>query len=309
MAGSHGGNTAAVTPSQSSAARAGMAGLCAGLFLAGASSLFPQGPTPSSATPSTTGLPRAEEILKRAIERAKWVEEQKFDAKYSYTQRTTIDELDSKEKVKRHVERRHQVFPIDGKPYARLIQKDGKPLAEKDVKLEQEHERKFRERLAERKRKGESMKKEEEDIEIDEELISRYKFVLTGRERVNGRPAYVLSFEPRSKDLPVKRRIDRLLNKVAGRLWIDEQDYEVSRADAHLAENVSAWGGLLASVRKFLLRVEQTKVDETAWMLTFADGYLDGRILIRSLHMKFNQQNSGFSRIVPGSIQPATTRK
>jgi len=308
LVGSHGGNTAAVTPSRFSATRAEMAGLCAGLFLAGASSLFPQGPAPSSASPSTS-LPRAEEILKRAIERAKWVEEQKFDAKYTYTQRTTIDELDSKENVKRRVERLLQVFPIDGKPYARLIQKDGKPLAEKDAKLEQERERKFREGLAERKRKGDSMKKEEEDIEINDELIRRYRFVLTGRERVNGRPAYVLSFEPRSKDLPVKRRIDRLLNKVAGRLWIDEQDYEVSRADAHLAENVSAWGGLLASVRKFLLRLEQSKVDETAWMLTFADGYLDGRILIRSLHMKFNQKNSGFSRIAPGSSQPATTRK
>ncbi len=217
MAGSHGGNTAAVTPSRFSATRAEMAGLCAGLFLAGASSLFPQGPAPSSAPPITTGLPRTEEILKRAIERAKWVEEQKLDAKYTYTQRTTIDELDSKENVKRHVERLLQVFPIDGEPYARLIQKDGKPLAEKDAKLEQEHERKFRERLAERKRKGESMKKEEEDIEIDEELISRYRFVLTGRERVNGRPAYVLSFEQLPADSGLTSKTTRF--PVRTRTW------------------------------------------------------------------------------------------
>jgi len=107
----------------------------------------------------------------------------------------------------------------------------------------------------------------------------------------------VLSFQPKSADLPVKRKLDRLLNKVSGKVWIDEQDYEISRADLHLAENVSAWGGMLASVRKFLFRLEQTKVDEAVWLPSFVDGYIDGRILIRSLHMRLKQQNSDFRRI------------
>jgi len=299
----------AVTPGHSRAASARKAGLCAGLFLAGAASLFPQGPAPSGARPSSLGLPPTEEILKRVIDRAKWDKDQKIDAQYTYTQRSTIEELDSKENVKRRVERLLQVTLIDGEPYARLVQKDGKPLTEKDAKLEQEHERKFRERLAERKRKKEQKKKDEGDIELDEELLRKYRFVLTGREAVDGRPAYLLSFEPRSNDLPVKRRVDRLMNKVAGRVWIDEQDYEICRADLHLAESVSAWGGLLASVRKFFLRFEQTKVDETAWMESYADGYMDGRILIRSLHLKFSQQNSDFRRIAPEGARPGAPRQ
>ena len=179
------------------------------------------------------------------------------------------------------------------------MQKDGKPLSEKDAKLEQERERKFRQRLAERKRKKERGKKDDDEVDFDEELVSKYRFILAGREPVNGRAAYVLGFEPRSADLPVKRRIDRLLNKLAGRIWIDEQDYAISRVDLHLAENVLAWGGLLASVRKFLLRVEQNKVDEAAWLPRYVDGYIDGRILIRSLHVKVKQENSDFRKVSP----------
>ena len=65
------------------------------------------------------GSPRTEDILKKAIERAKWSEERKFEAKYTYTQRGTFEELDSSDNVKKREERVSQVFPIDGQPYAR----------------------------------------------------------------------------------------------------------------------------------------------------------------------------------------------
>ncbi len=159
------------------------------------------------------GSPRTEDILKKTIERAKWSEEHKFEAKYTYTQRGTFEELDSSENVKKREERVSQVFPIDGQPYARLILKDGKPLSDKEERVEQERERKFREGLAERRRKREQGKREDTELELNEELVSKYQFDLTGRERVNGRPAFVLSFQPKSADLPVKRKLDRLLNK------------------------------------------------------------------------------------------------
>jgi len=279
------------------------------VLFAGWSNPRAQVPPRHGARPGNPTQPRAEEIVKKALERAKWDDDQKIDARYTYTQRSTTDELDSKGNVKKHEERLFYVLPIDGKPYSRLIEKDGKPLSEKDTRLEREHERKFRQRLADRKRRKEQGDEDEEDININEELVSKYRFTLSGRETLNGRAAYILSFEPRSGALPIKRRLDRLLNKVAGRVWIDEQDYAISRVDLHLAENVSAWGGLLASVRKFLLHVEQIKVDETAWLPSYVDAYFDGRILIKSLHMKLKQQNSDFRKITPEGGSPAALKR
>ena len=292
-------------PRRSKTAQAGLAGLLLSPLLAGPLAARAQAPA-KYGVGLAKAAPPVEEIVKKAIERAKRDGDQKFDTRYTYTQHSTVEELDSGERVKKHEERLLLVFPIEGESYARLIQKDGKPLSEKDARLERERERKFRQRQAERKRRKEQGQRDDDDIEITEGLASKYKFTLIGSEPVNGRPAYVLSFEPRSSDLPIKRRLDRLLNKVAGRVWIDEQDFEISHADLHLAEDVSAWGGVLASLRKFLLRVDQTKVDETVWLPRYVDAYFDGRILVKTFHMKLQQQNSDFRRIVsgpPGSSQ------
>ena len=90
----------------------------------------------------------------------------------------------------------------------------------------------LRQRLAERKRRKERGEKDEDEIDINEELAGKYKFVLTGREPVNGRPAYVLSFEPRSGDLPVQRRMDRLLNKAAGRILIKSLPVKIQQQNS-----------------------------------------------------------------------------
>ena len=290
-----------LVPGRSKAARAGMAGLLVSVLSAAPLSFRAPAPEMFGAGRGEAAPPRVQEILRKAIERARRDDEQNIAGKYTYTQRSTVEELDFREGVKKREERLLYVFPIEGEPYSRLIEKDGRPLSEKDAKLERERERKFRQRLADRRRRKERGEKADDDINIDEQLVSKYRFALTGREPVNGRPAYVLSFEPRSSDLPVKRRLDRLLNKVAGRIWVDQQDYEISRADLHLAENLSAWGGMLASVRKFLLRVEQVKVDETAWLPSYVDAYFDGRMLIKSFHMKLKQQNSEFRKVASES--------
>src|SRR5207245_8434500 len=113
--------------------------------------------------------------LKKAIARAKWYEEPKEQVKYTYTQRGTFEELDSSENVKKREERVSQVFPIDGQPYARLILKDGKPLSDKEERVEQERERKFREGLAERRRQREQGKRADRELELKEELVRRYQ--------------------------------------------------------------------------------------------------------------------------------------
>lgn len=290
-----------LSPSRSKIAQARLARLLLSVLFAGAPAARAQTPAKYGVGPAKAAPP-VEEIVKKAIERGKWDDEQKLDARYTYTQRSTVEELDSGERVKKHEERLLFVLPIEGESYARLIEKDGKPLSEKDARLEKERERKFRQRQAEKRRRREQGQRDDGDIEITEELANKYRFTLIGNEPVNGRPAYVLSLEPRSNDLPVRRRLDRLLNKVAGRVWIDEQDFEISRADLHLAEDVSAWGGVLASLRKFLLRVDQTKVDETVWLPRYVDAYFDGRILVKTFHMKVQQQNSDFHRIGGGPL-------
>ncbi|MGH8650204.1 MAG: hypothetical protein ACREUP_13025, partial [Burkholderiales bacterium] len=140
-------------------------------------------------------LPDAQEILKKAIERAKWSDEQKFENKYAWMRHQIIEQYDSKGIVKKREDKVYQVFPIDGESYSRLVRKDGKSLAGRELRVEQENERKFRETVARKKRQPQSVHKKKDyvdDLKFDAVLIARYQWDVTGREAVNGRPAFIL---------------------------------------------------------------------------------------------------------------------
>ncbi len=239
-------------------------------------------------------LPPADDVVKKVIERAKQNSAHHHETRYAYSMQNVIEELDEKGSVKQRKERLYELAAIDGKPFYRLIQKDGKPLTEEDRKHELQRERKFRHTLAEWSRKK---VKSEDEVELNEELFSKYKVEIVDRETVNGRSALVASFEPKGRDLPAKRRIDFLLNKLAGRAWIDDQDYEVIKAQFHLTEPVAKFMGLLASVRNFDASFEQTRLDDGAWFPSLFENYLEGRILFKSLHQRTKQQWSDFRKV------------
>src|ERR1700733_341769 len=81
-------------------------------------------------------------------------------------------------------------------------------------------------------------------------LVSRFQITLVGREMVNGRSSLVLDFVPR-KNLPVHSYKDNFINHATGRVWVDELDYAVAKADVHLTQQVNVLGGLLGAVWKF----------------------------------------------------------
>ncbi len=230
-------------------------------------------------------LPPAEEVIKKVVERAKRDGARGEDAEYVYRLRNVVEEFDDRGALKQRRERLYEGVIVDGGHFNRLIQRDGKPLTEDDQKHEQERERKFRQTLAERKQKKEKEKGRDE-IELNEELFGRYKVEIVDREQVNGRQVLVATFAPKGKDLPTRRRIDFVLNKMAGKVWIDDQDFEIQKAQFHLTEPVSKFLGLLASVRKFDGSFEQTRLDEGEWFPLRFDNYFEGRVFLKSLHQR-----------------------
>jgi len=242
-------------------------------------------------------MPPAPEIINKAVERAKWVEAQKFESQYAYTRLTVTEKLDSDGSVKERRERVYHVIPIDGVPYSRLIQKDGKPLSPAELEKEQQRERGVREKLAQHQHQEPD--DDDDEIAFNEELVSRYHFETVGQETINGRSAYALTFKPKGNDLPERRRIDRLLNKLAGKIWIDQQEYEIAKVEASLLEGVKMWGGVLASIRRFDLRFEQTRVDEGVWLQSRFSGHIDGRYLFNSLRVNSAEQWSNFRKVAP----------
>jgi len=239
-------------------------------------------------------LPTAAEVMDKVIERARWVQENRPALQYTYNQQVLVEKLDGEGAVKEREERLYQLIRIDGEPYLRLVQKNSQPPTNDDLEDEVKRENEFRKRLVERRQK----KSDDESFRFDRELVSKYRGEMLGRETVNGRPAYILRFEPKSRDLPVRKRVDRLTNKLAGKLWIDTQDYEIVKAEGSLIEPARVWLGLIAKFNKLDFSVEMVRLDESTYLPMRLDALLQGRVLFSSvnqrqtIHWKDFQKNS-----------------
>ncbi len=243
----------------------------------------------------------AQDIVDRAIERAEWNDSKNFEASFSFKMVNESEKLDKNGQVQEREERIYENQPIDGAPYMRLVEKDGQPLTEKEPKKERRREEKYRERLA-----NKSKPDDEGRVAFDEDLVSRYNIQRQGMEDIHGRPAYIVSFEPKSGPLPTKKRMDRALNKSAGRLWIDAETYEIAQLEFELLDKVRMWWGFIGSIKQMRGCLQREPVDgyQDVWLPSRFDIYMNGRIFFKTLHRNEKMEWSDFRKL-PEQAQQA----
>ena len=170
-------------------------------------------------------------------------------------------------------------IPIDGGRFRRRLAIDGRPLTEEERARESEREAAFRTRLR-RLRAGEIEPEENETaIVFDEELVARYDLTLNGEEPLRRRPSHRIAFAPRDGDLPVRRGMDRALNRLRGRIWIDRETREVARVEFELMDRVRLWWGLVGTIHHVRGSFDRGPVLDGAWGILQNEVYTDIRVL------------------------------
>ncbi len=248
-------------------------------------------------------LPRGEEVLQKVLAAVKDRTERHVAAHFRSVQHTQMERFDEKGKLRDREDRVYDVGPLGGGVYARLVEKNGKSLSPVDLRDEQEREQRFLERSKTQKFGG----GDSDRVPLDQELFDRYKCEVVGRETVSGRAAIILHFWPRSIDLPIRRRQDYVLNKLTGKVWIDEQDWEIVKVDAHLTERVRVLLGLVASLEKVDLAFEQMRLGQGVYLPLKLSAYFEGRKLFTSLHERVEVTWTGQRPAVETTGHPAAT--
>jgi hypothetical protein len=191
-----------------------------------------------SAQAAPPAAPDLHVLMEGVMQRAKWQREAKLDSRYAYRQKRTTDKFDTDGNIVEHTTVLFEVTPLGERTLFRVLEKNGRPLTAEEQKKEEEKEAKLREG-AKKARKG-----EDDGVELNAELVARYNFVYGGEELVAGRKAHVLSFSPKPGPLPEKRRMDRMLNRLRGRVWIDQATHDIAKVDMALTEPVKFFVGL-----------------------------------------------------------------
>ena len=203
----------------------------------------------------------------------------------------TVDYLKDDGSIKEHSVYIRQPVVIGGRVFMRTLSRNGQPLTGKYLAKEKDREAKFRDALAKNKATA-TRRDQDENLKIDRDLFSRFLLSLEGEETVNGRPAWVLEFHPKPGDKPERSRAERVVNHMAGKLWIDQQDDEIVRVDMALTEPITFYG-VVANIRSLHFELEQIEKYDL-WLPRYTDLQLDGRALLTSLHQHVHSEFTNF---------------
>jgi len=211
------------------------------------------------------------------------IENDKRQRNYTYVERQMEDHIDGKGKVKSSEVKTYEVLEIYGEQVERLIEKDDKPLSQKDAAKEEEKIQKLidkrkNESPGERGKREQREEKEREDNrKFVTEIADAYNFKLVGTERIGGREAWVIDGEPRPGFVPHMKDA-KFLSKFHGRVWIDKDDLQLAKMDVECLDTIS-WGLFLARFHKgsrFML--EQTRINDEVWLPAHVAAKIDVRL-------------------------------
>jgi hypothetical protein len=221
---------------------------------------------------------------------------------YTYTQRDVEHQLDGKGQVKSTEIKTFEVMELYGDQVLRLTAKNDRPLDAKDAAKEEEKiqkiidKRKNESEDERRKRESREAKGREGNRKFVLEVADAYNFKLLGSEPVDGREAWIIEGEPKPGYEPQMKEA-KFLPKFHGRIWIDKTDLQWSKLDLECIDTVSV-GWVLARLHKGTrIQIEQTRVNDEAWLPRHVSFKLDARLaLVKGLNMDGDLTYSNYKK-------------
>jgi hypothetical protein len=223
------------------------------------------------------------------------MENDKLQRNYTYIERQVENGVDGKGNIKSTEVKTYEVLEIHDEQVERLIEKNDKPLSQKDAAKEEEKIQKIidkrkNESEGERRKRGEREERErEDDRKFVTEVADAYNFKLAGTEWVGGRETWVIDGEPRPEFVPHMKNA-KYLSKFHGRVWIDKADLQLAKMDVECLDTIS-FGLFLARFHKgsrFML--EQTRVNDEVWLPAHVAAKVDVRLgLVKNFDVNLEQ--------------------
>lgn len=257
---------------------------------------------------SQVHLPDLKALFQEIIDNQKKID--KVREEYASTKIVQEDELDSSGKLKKREVSEYQVFYLKGSEIRTLIKKNDKPLSQDEQEKENERVQKRiqeiqsgegRRAKQEAKRKAKEEKAKEQGKESEEVGISSVlracQFVNPRHERFRGQDVLVFDFES-NPDYKPRNLGERLLQKLVGVMWIDEQAHDVVRLEAYFSDNFKVGGGLFASLHKGTsFAFEQSYVNGEVWLPGYEEVHIGARIaLVKSIHVNEITRYSNYKK-------------
>jgi hypothetical protein len=213
----------------------------------------------------------------------------KLKENYAGTRYEEETEYDKTGKITKRDIKEYNFFYLDGSEISTLTKRDNQPLSEEEQRKENEktekeikdiqkaHEKK--EAKEEKAKEEGEEKKDDDDVGI-ETFLRVSQFVNPRRERFRGQDVLVFDFEP-NPDYKAHKLVEKVVQKLAGVIWIDEKAHDVARLEAYFTGDFRFAGGLVANLQKGTSFVfEQAYINNEVWLPTYEEAHVGVRVLL-----------------------------
>jgi hypothetical protein len=190
--------------------------------------------------------------------------------RYTYDVSEVKEELDDDGRPRSVETARYEVFHVKGRPVQKQVARNGQPFSEDEVVRE---DRRVRDEV-DRVLKGKA--DPDADVKLSE-VLERYDFRTVDREDVDERPTLVFDFTAR----PGERKLegDRFLRVLSGRIWVDEAERELVRAEMRTTQGVGFLFGLGPSLETLSVDMRFDRAEEGLWLPARLQAMAKGRIM------------------------------
>lgn len=241
----------------------------------------------------------ARSIIQKSVDNDQWNWQHARD--YTFHQRETQLEMGKDDQFHEKQSETFDITILYGRPFRRLIERNGEPLSPKD---EQKEQARFDKEVAKRRRESEQeqsrLAAEYEKERVKQraflrEVVNAYNFSLTGMDQVDGHAAYVITADPRPDFHPHDSRA-KILPKLRVKLWIDKQSYDWVKVDADVIKTFT-WGFFVLRLNPGShLHFEQQRVNDEIWLPSRMVATVNARLFGKKVEIQFADRDSDYRK-------------
>jgi len=226
--------------------------------------------------------PSATELVERAVALADQAEASGAAKSYGSVLYRLLEKVDSEGGVKDSTELRYRIRPDEGGLDFDLVEYNGRAPSAKERQSEN--------------RRRENLDEDAGGFLLNREITQRYELELEECREYENRPTFVVRFKPKRERLPERSKVDCVLNRSAGKIWIDEEDGALAKVEYNLIEPAKFWLGVLGSVTDLRGAVVYSRVEKGVWLPSKVDMDLAGRLLFSSLGQRIRLRWSDYQK-------------
>jgi len=211
----------------------------------------------------------AREIVRKSVEldQANWLRMKD----YTWIARSTERHFDSDGKVKSVEGSAWETVMLDGAPYRRTLERNGKPLPPAEQKKQQDQLDKNVARLAHEtpaeksRRLADYETRRRKEREFLREIPDAFDFRIAEEKQVDGHAVWVIAGTPKAA-YHARNGDAKSLLKIHAKLWVDKSTYQWVRLEAATTETIS-FGLFLARLNPgATLTFEQSPAADDLWL-------------------------------------------